>query len=242
MEDKRRESILDAAIDVFAENGFVDAKMHAIAEKAGVATGVIYSDGFFINKLDLLLTIVLAFWQDLNQKIGENFAENQDPKDKLLGVLLILRGLMLGNKHSVRRFKVLHEALPHIHFIKDSKLAAKRHAITEENRKLLTAIDSIIEEGQNKKEFEKSLHASVLRQILFGSFEMLMYGHFLKISGKEPEIGYGEGDIGKAMNLLLTKFLLAATAPQITKLKPKVPSDFGTARRKKSNLRILRTS
>jgi AcrR family transcriptional regulator len=40
--DERRAAILDAALDVFAENGFAAARLDDVAQKAGVAKGTLY--------------------------------------------------------------------------------------------------------------------------------------------------------------------------------------------------------
>src|SRR5688572_20208073 len=52
--DKRRR-ILDAAVAVFARDGFASAKVAAIAKRAGVADGTIYL--YFPSKEALLLTL-----------------------------------------------------------------------------------------------------------------------------------------------------------------------------------------
>src|SRR5688572_31403069 len=51
----KRERILRAAVDVFAEHGYFNAKVAQIAKAAGVADGTIYL--YFDGKEDLLITI-----------------------------------------------------------------------------------------------------------------------------------------------------------------------------------------
>src|SRR5712691_13478277 len=51
----KRERILRAATDVFARNGYFNAKVSEIAKAAGVADGTIYL--YFDGKEDLLVTI-----------------------------------------------------------------------------------------------------------------------------------------------------------------------------------------
>lgn len=52
--EARRREILESAVRVFAENGFVDSRIRDIAAGAGVAEGTIYL--YFEGKEDLLLT------------------------------------------------------------------------------------------------------------------------------------------------------------------------------------------
>lgn len=54
--DARRNQILDAATEVFADKGFHAATIRAIAQQAGLADGTIYL--YFENKSDLLLGIL----------------------------------------------------------------------------------------------------------------------------------------------------------------------------------------
>src|SRR4051812_31026258 len=54
-EPGKRERILDAAIKVFAAEGFYNAKVSQIAQAAGVADGTIYL--YFKSKDDLLIQL-----------------------------------------------------------------------------------------------------------------------------------------------------------------------------------------
>lgn len=54
----RRQAILDAALDLFAANGFAATRLDEVAEKAGVAKGTIYL--FFKDKEDLFQQIVIG--------------------------------------------------------------------------------------------------------------------------------------------------------------------------------------
>ncbi len=64
--DKRR-SILDAALHVFARDGFDGAKVSSIAATASVATGSVYL--YFQGKENILETIFGSFWKQLRQNI-----------------------------------------------------------------------------------------------------------------------------------------------------------------------------
>jgi TetR/AcrR family fatty acid metabolism transcriptional regulator len=205
--DDRKERVLLAATRVIAEKGYEHAKISEIADQAGVASGLIYSRNFFLNKLDLLLSIVLRFWILLNQKITESVKDKQHSKDKLITIIKTIDEMLISTKDGIFLAKVLHDSLPHIYFIKEEELKEKRKQIKEENRKLLNFIDEVIDEGQKTGKFDDSLNAPLLRQVLYGSFEFLLYGVFLKVSEREENIGYNKGDIRKVMIKLVEKFL-----------------------------------
>ena len=60
---------------------------------------------------------------------------------------------------------------------------------SEENQKLIRTIDLLIAEGQNKGEFDKNLSPSLLRQVLCGAIERVIYGLFFSSFSGE-NIGY----------------------------------------------------
>ena len=208
MDDDRKEKIIEAAIEVFARQGYTNGSMHDIAKMAGVASGLIYSPKFFKNKQDLLLSIVLSFWELLNTRIKNELKRHENPIEKLRYLIVILNEELMKDKKAIYLTKVVHEALPSIYYVSDKELVPKRNEITKKNRELLDSIDSIMEEGQDKGIFDKTMPPSVMRQVLYGSFQFLIYGLFLKISKKEKEIGYEKEDIQNGMEKLIGSFLL----------------------------------
>lgn len=72
--DKATE-ILNAAIRIFARDGFDKAQVSAIAALAGVGTGSIYL--YFEGKEDILRTLFTRFWDHLAQEMAH--LRNDDP-------------------------------------------------------------------------------------------------------------------------------------------------------------------
>ena len=65
----KRERILEAAIKVFAAEGFYNAKVSQIAQQAGVADGTIYL--YFKSKDDLLINL----FEDRMERVNANLRE-----------------------------------------------------------------------------------------------------------------------------------------------------------------------
>src|SRR5881275_752058 len=65
----KRERILDAAVRVFAQEGFYNAKVAQIAHVAGVADGTIYL--YFKSKDDLLISL----FEDRMEMVNANLRE-----------------------------------------------------------------------------------------------------------------------------------------------------------------------
>ena len=81
--DKRR-MILDAAVRVFARQGFHHCRVSDVADEAGVAYGLVYH--YFNSKEEILNTLFLERWQIMLDAIGEIDARDLPSRDKLRSV------------------------------------------------------------------------------------------------------------------------------------------------------------
>src|SRR5205809_6627833 len=78
----KRDAILRAAIDVFAERGFFNAQVADVARVAGVAAGTVYL--YFKSKDDLLVSI---FERSMREGLAAGrvaVADLDDPRERLL--------------------------------------------------------------------------------------------------------------------------------------------------------------
>src|SRR5579859_8037507 len=81
--DKRR-LILDAAVRVFARQGFHTCRVADIADEAGVAYGLVYH--YFASKEEILDTLFLERWDVMLTAISEADASTATPRAKLLAI------------------------------------------------------------------------------------------------------------------------------------------------------------
>ena len=81
--DKRR-LILDAAVRVFARQGFHACRVSDIADEAGVAYGLVYH--YFASKDEVLDTLFLERWNVMLELIREVDAEPLPVRDKLTAI------------------------------------------------------------------------------------------------------------------------------------------------------------
>src|SRR5205809_5666355 len=77
----KREAILRAAIDVFAERGFFNAQVADVARAAGVAAGTVYL--YFESKDDLLVSIFDRSMRDGLAAGRAAVANLDDPRERL---------------------------------------------------------------------------------------------------------------------------------------------------------------
>lgn len=77
----KRTLITEAAVEVFADKGFHQARISDIAKRAGVADGTIYL--YFKNKEDLLLSIFEQKMDELLAGLGTVLAPVEDPVERI---------------------------------------------------------------------------------------------------------------------------------------------------------------
>ena len=77
----KRDAILRAAIDIFAERGYFNAQVADVARAAGVAAGTVYL--YFKSKDDLLISIFERSMRDGLSRGREAVADLADPPERL---------------------------------------------------------------------------------------------------------------------------------------------------------------
>ena len=83
--EERRDEILEAAREVFAERGYQKASMREIARRAGITQAALYYH--FENKEDLLIIILEQFSNDFYQSLLSCMTRAQGPEAGLRSML-----------------------------------------------------------------------------------------------------------------------------------------------------------
>lgn len=73
--------IIDAAVEVIAENGYHQSQVSKIAKQAGVADGTIYL--YFKNKEDILISLFKEKMGQFIERMEEDIKEKATAKEKL---------------------------------------------------------------------------------------------------------------------------------------------------------------
>src|SRR4051812_14472151 len=77
----KRDAILRAAIDVFADRGFFNAQVADVARAAGVAAGTVYL--YFRGKDDLLISTFERTMREAMEEGRAAVADVRDPRERL---------------------------------------------------------------------------------------------------------------------------------------------------------------
>lgn len=201
----KKQLILDSAIKVFALKGYQYATVDDIAKDAGIAKGSVHA--YFENKLDVYLTIMLLFWQTINKANSRKISHLSNPLEILKTIFETFQDILLHDKESLYWGKILRDGPPEIHCIKNEKLQKKQVEINRERQKLMHTIDNMIRRAQKQRLIKKDIKYQVIRQVLGGASQLLVYGLFMKFS-RGQGIGYDDNDVRKVMRFLIDSFSL----------------------------------
>jgi TetR/AcrR family transcriptional regulator, fatty acid metabolism regulator protein len=161
--DKRR-VILDAAVRVFARQGFHTCRVSDIADEAGVAYGLVYH--YFQSKDEVLDTLFLERWNILLDAIGEIDARDQSARAKLRSIA----GFIIDSyRHDPDLMKVI---IVEVTRAANSFGAAHLGKITEAYRQ----IQGIVEEAQRTGEFRDAVTAEFAAMAFYGAIEQVLTG------------------------------------------------------------------
>ena len=161
--DKRR-IILDAAVRVFARQGFHTCRVSDIADEAGVAYGLVYH--YFQSKDEVLDTLFLERWDVLLEAIREIDASGEPARDKLRAIA----GFIIDSyRHDPDVMKVI---IVEVTRAANSFGAAHLGKITE----AYAGIRGIVEQAQRDGEFRAAVTAEFAAMAFYGAIEQVLTG------------------------------------------------------------------
>ncbi|HET7122083.1 MAG TPA: TetR/AcrR family transcriptional regulator [Solirubrobacterales bacterium] len=183
--DKRRQ-ILDAAVRVFARQGFHATRVSDIADEAGVAYGLVYH--YFRSKDEVLNELFVERWSLLLAAIEEADRAGSDPREKLGAVATFI---FESYRHDPDLMKVI---------IVEVTRAANSFGQThlEEIRRAYESIARIVAEGQEQGVFRLDVDPLFASMAFYGAIEQLLSGW---IFGTIPA---ADSDFDQARDLLVT--------------------------------------
>jgi TetR/AcrR family fatty acid metabolism transcriptional regulator len=164
----KRERILEAAVKVFAAEGFYNAKVAQIAQEAGVADGTIYL--YFKSKDDLLISLFEHRMEDINAHLREELSHAGSAVDKLRAVVRLHLGLVQENRHMAEVICVE---------LRQSSKFIKEYA-NPKFGEFLRLIAGAIAEGQKSGELRSDLEPPLLARALFGALDEISLAWLVK--------------------------------------------------------------
>ena len=161
--DKRR-VILDAAVRVFAREGFHACRVSDIANEAGVAYGLVYH--YFGSKDEVLDTLFVERWDVLLAAIRETDDQAGAARDKLFAIASFI---VDSYRHDPELMKVI---------IVEVTRAANTFGATHIGKigEAYALIRGVVEKAQRKGEFRAEIPAEFAVMAFYGAIEQVLTG------------------------------------------------------------------
>jgi AcrR family transcriptional regulator len=182
--DKRRQ-ILDAAIHVFARQGFHSTRVSDIADEAGVAYGLVYH--YFRSKDEVLNELFSERWSLLLAAIDETDSNGANPRAKLQAVAAFI---IDSYRHNPELMKVI---------IVEVTRAANSfgHTHLPEIRRAYESIAKIVADGQAEGAFRRDIDPIFASMSFYGAIEQLLSGWIFEV------IPAADSDFDQAKDLVV---------------------------------------
>jgi TetR/AcrR family fatty acid metabolism transcriptional regulator len=181
----RRRQILDAAVRVFARQGFHSCRVSDIADEAGVAYGLVYH--YFTSKEQVMNELFMERWSLLLQAIEEADAQEVSGREKLDAVA----GFIVESyRHDPELMKVI---------IVEVTRAANSFGRTHlpDISQAYDLIARIVEGAQATGEFRRDVDPIFASMWFYGAIEQLLSGWVFEL------IPDGDADFERAREMLV---------------------------------------
>ena len=161
---EKRRVILDAAVRVFARQGFNGCRVADIADEAGVAYGLVYH--YFRSKDEVLDTLFLERWDVMLQVIRDLDAQDVAPRDKLYAITSFI---VDSYRHDPELMKVI---------IVEVTRAANSFGRThlDRIREAYRLIAGIVAKAQDEGTFKRSVTPQFAAMAFYGAIEQVLTG------------------------------------------------------------------
>jgi AcrR family transcriptional regulator len=181
----RRRAILDAAVRVFARQGFHACRVSDIADEAGVAYGLLYH--YFPSKDDVLSTLFLERWGVMLEMIREVDREPRPVREKLDAIASFI---VDSYRHDPDMMKVI---------IVEVTRAANSFGQTHlgQIREAYRLIGEIVTKAQREGVFKPEIDAEFAAMTFYGAIEQVLTGW---IFGLLPQ---GEEEFERAKQMVV---------------------------------------
>lgn len=157
MAGDKREIILDAAIEVMADEGYYFTKMSWIADRAGIAVGTIYN--YFSSKEEVLEEI---FAREFKKRL-ELLKELEESRD--LSVVSKIELFLVRHFEEIKKNPALGNIL-----VREKEFPKKEGSINNYLDKLPNAIESLLEKGKETGELDID-NPGLIAAIIFGGIQ-----------------------------------------------------------------------
>ena len=159
---EKYQRILDAAVEVIAENGYFHSPVSAIAQRAGVADGTIYL--YFKSKDDVLRTAIDTTFGRFYQQVEERFQTMHNPREQLefiarthLESASANRSMAILMQTEMRQSARFIAEFSHHHLVR-----------------YIQVVREVVRRGQQQGIFRQDVNDGVVAHCMFGAIDELL--------------------------------------------------------------------
>jgi len=159
---EKYQRILDAAVEVIAENGYFRSPVSAIAKRAGVADGTVYL--YFKSKDDVLRTAIDLTFNQFYKQVEEKFLTLKGPREQLeyiaevhLESHAVNRSMAVLMQTEVRQSAKFIAEFSHHHLVR-----------------YIQVVREVVRRGQQEGIFRRDISDGVVAHCMFGAIDELL--------------------------------------------------------------------
>jgi AcrR family transcriptional regulator len=172
---EKRRQILDAAVQVFAREGFYGCRVSDIADEAGVAYGLVYH--YFSSKDEILDTLFLERWNLLLEAISQVDEGDLPPREKLYEIASFI---VESYRHDPELMKVII-----VEVTRAANSFGRRHL--EKIREAYDLIAGIVAQAQAAGELREDITPAFAAMAFYGAIEQVLTGWIFDVLPGAPE-------------------------------------------------------
>lgn len=173
-EKKRRETdIIDAAEIIFARDGFENASMNAIANKAEFSKRTLYK--YFEDKIDLYLTVALRLYNSLYNYSKDHSYQGSNGYDQIRESFDIIYNFYVKKENS---FRIIYD----IGTVRQLTDNPKLKEFLKIDHQIYDSLHQLILKGQSDGSINKNISAQLTARTLM--FLLISFFNQLTITGK----------------------------------------------------------
>ena len=173
--EMRKRSIIKGALKVFQEVGIEKTTMDEIANESGFGKATLYY--YFSSKDEVFVEIMLLGWKKLWAGIEFRIVQKVGPRKKFMGIVKKMGRIVTEDK-------ILYEFLfTAPNYIQDVKMQSWK----KYQERIYAILQSIIEDGINKKEFV-DLNPLLLMKAIGGLFHQLLISNEQELKENDFEL------------------------------------------------------
>jgi AcrR family transcriptional regulator len=172
---EKRRQILDAAVLVFAREGFHGCRVSDIADEAGVAYGLVYH--YFSSKDEILDTLFLERWNLLLEAIAAVDSGDLPPREKLYEIASFI---VESYRHDPELMKVII-----VEVTRAANSFGRRHL--EKIREAYALIAGIVAQAQEAGELRDDITPDFAAMAFYGAIEQVLTGWIFDVLPGAPQ-------------------------------------------------------